>query len=197
MPVLGGIEATKIIRNELKLSVPIISLTANALKSDKEKYIEIGMNEYISKPFNPQELFNTISRLLNLYSAKSVESPEQEKPQPVVNLYDVAGLKELSAGDTSFFNNMILLFISQTEENVNNIREHFTDKNLKQVQSIVHKMRPSVNIMGVHTIKEDLQNIEDLADKAGSTAELARLIEKVLSVLSKVVRQLKSQYNVG
>ena len=61
MPVMNGIETTQKIRKEMKLDVPIIALTANALKEDKEKYINAGMDSYISKPFDQQELLRVIS----------------------------------------------------------------------------------------------------------------------------------------
>ena len=54
MPVMGGIEATKIIRDEnsdvLDHKLPIITMTANAMKSDREMCMKAGMNDYISKP---------------------------------------------------------------------------------------------------------------------------------------------------
>ncbi len=61
MPVMDGIETTLKIRKELKLDVPIIALTANALKEDKEKYLNAGMDSYISKPFDQHELLQVIS----------------------------------------------------------------------------------------------------------------------------------------
>ena len=76
MPVMGGIEATQIIRNELNISTPIIALTANAIKGESEKYINAGMNSYISKPFNHSELFNTILELINceeIYYVKALK----------------------------------------------------------------------------------------------------------------------------
>ncbi len=60
MPVMGGVEATKYIKGELKISTPIIALTANAVKGDKERFILAGMDDYVSKPFDPSELFNKI-----------------------------------------------------------------------------------------------------------------------------------------
>lgn len=66
MPVMGGIEATQIIRKELKLDVPIIALTANAIKGIDKECLDAGMNDYISKPFNHSELFNKILGLINL-----------------------------------------------------------------------------------------------------------------------------------
>jgi PAS domain S-box-containing protein len=68
MPKLDGIDATRIIRNaQSKMfnpQLPIIAMTAHAMKGDKEKCLEAGMDEYISKPINPQELFNAIERQL-------------------------------------------------------------------------------------------------------------------------------------
>ena len=64
MPVMNGYDATKIIREKLKLDIPIIALTANALEGDKEKFLSIGMNDYLPKPL---EITN-INRILEKYS---------------------------------------------------------------------------------------------------------------------------------
>ncbi|HUS05320.1 MAG TPA: response regulator [Bryobacteraceae bacterium] len=67
MPEMGGIEATAIIRqNELKTGrhIPIIALTAHAMKGDRERCLEAGMDDYVSKPIQPQELFEKIGNLM-------------------------------------------------------------------------------------------------------------------------------------
>ena len=60
MPEMDGYEATKMIRNELKLKVPIIALTANAIKGDDQKCLEAGMQGYLSKPYSPNQLYEAI-----------------------------------------------------------------------------------------------------------------------------------------
>ncbi|NND77632.1 MAG: response regulator [Flavobacteriales bacterium] len=60
MPIMNGFEATKKIRNELHLDIPIIACTAHSLVGEKEKSIKIGMNDYITKPYSEEELINTI-----------------------------------------------------------------------------------------------------------------------------------------
>ncbi len=63
MPVLDGYDATKIIRKTEKIkNIPIIALTANAMKEDKEKCIAAGMDDYLTKPVNRQILGNTINK---------------------------------------------------------------------------------------------------------------------------------------
>jgi CheY-like chemotaxis protein len=56
MPNMDGIQATKIIRQSDKSTVPIIALTAHAMKGDQERFLEAGMNDYLSKPVNVEEL---------------------------------------------------------------------------------------------------------------------------------------------
>jgi len=65
MPEMDGFEATRMIRqdtNGKNALTPIIALTANAMKGDKERCIATGMNDYISKPINPEEVFQTIEK---------------------------------------------------------------------------------------------------------------------------------------
>jgi len=68
MPEMGGLEATGQIREyeakqHIIKKIPIVALTANALKTDKEKYLAAGMNDYLSKPFKQQDLIEVLSRL--------------------------------------------------------------------------------------------------------------------------------------
>jgi CheY-like chemotaxis protein len=65
MPVMGGVEATRIIRDNISKSLPVIALTANAIKGDNEKYIEGGMSAYLSKPFKEMDLLNIVASWVN------------------------------------------------------------------------------------------------------------------------------------
>ena len=68
MPEMNGIETTKFIRsheNTLLQKIPIIALTAAAMENDKEKLLQDGMNDYVSKPFNPNDLYKKIAQYVN------------------------------------------------------------------------------------------------------------------------------------
>ena len=65
MPVMDGFKATKYIRENLKLHTPIIGLTANAVKTDQQKCLNAGMTEYITKPFDADNLKQKISELIS------------------------------------------------------------------------------------------------------------------------------------
>jgi len=65
MPKMDGLQATMRIRNDLNLkSLPIIAMTANAIKGDKEKYLASGMDDYISKPIDPDKLYDLLHKWL-------------------------------------------------------------------------------------------------------------------------------------
>ncbi|MEZ4526044.1 MAG: ATP-binding protein [Desulfobacterales bacterium] len=69
MPEMDGLAATRVIRGELKSDVPVIALTAHAMKDDRERCMEAGMNEYLTKPVHPQKLTEIIEKHLLLSSS--------------------------------------------------------------------------------------------------------------------------------
>ena len=60
MPVINGYEASEIIRQKLRLNLPIIALTASNTEEEREKCFEVGMNDYLAKPFSEDQLLQTI-----------------------------------------------------------------------------------------------------------------------------------------
>jgi two-component system sensor histidine kinase/response regulator len=80
MPEMDGIEATQMIRDfkskVMDPQLPIIAMTAHAMKGDREKCLQAGMNDYISKPVNPQELFHAINK--QLYGRFEGNDPEKQ-----------------------------------------------------------------------------------------------------------------------
>ena len=63
MPIMDGYEATSIIRKIMKSNIPIIAVTANTLSGEKEKCLSLGMNDYIAKPINTDQLFEKMYNL--------------------------------------------------------------------------------------------------------------------------------------
>ena len=65
MPNMNGMTATEKIRNELQLqNLPIVAMTANAMKGDREKCLAVGMDDYISKPIEPNDLYRVLYKWL-------------------------------------------------------------------------------------------------------------------------------------
>ncbi len=168
MPIMDGFEASKFIRHNFdppKSQVPIIALTANAIKGDDEKCIQAGMNDYISKPFQPETLKNKIISNMNLAGyTKKVSKPVNDTSDPSKST-DLTYLREMSDNDKGFILDMIQSFISQTPKDIENIWFHFTNEEFDEVANLAHKIKPSITFMGIHQLKELVLEIEDNAKK--------------------------------
>jgi PAS domain S-box-containing protein len=99
MPELDGLGATRRIRDQaskvLNHEVPIIAMTAHALKGDREKCLEAGMDDYVSKPINPRQLLETMERQLE----RTQPASEAEPAAPARPALDLAGLTRRVEGD--------------------------------------------------------------------------------------------------
>lgn len=85
MPVMYGLEATRLIRElekQFDLHIPIIGLTAHAMKGDRERCLEAGMEDYIFKPINYPELIEAIDRFQAEYH-RSIGPLAENNPDPV------------------------------------------------------------------------------------------------------------------
>jgi two-component system, sensor histidine kinase len=201
MPFMDGFEATKIIREELKSKVPIIALTANALKGNDKTCIEAGMNDFISKPYDEKTLLQIVLKWLggntdtttpndvsnntkNGYENISIESRQ----------YNLAKLRTIGTED--FVLQMLQLFIREVPESVNKIKNAYEANDFHTVKYITHRIRPSITNLEINQLKKEIVGIEELAGKAEKSAELEKMIEKLVNVVSRVVTKIKADHNL-
>ena len=191
MPIMDGFESTKIIRNELNDHTPIIALTANAFKSELEQCKQIGMNECVTKPFEESKLMSAIYKLVNLESTfvrHEVTSADASSNY----LYDLEKLNKLFNGDRIQVKRMVDIFIKQCEESSYLIKEANQAQNMEVLYQQVHKIKPSVDSMGIASLKDTTRWIEKIAREGNYSKELKQNIEFLLSTLEKVVKELKT-----
>lgn len=200
MPIMDGIEATRCIRNELKLDVPIIALTANAFVQSLETYIKQGMNDYITKPFEEDVFYHTISRYLSgLSSLNTLPSTNQKDSNKIQidtqadNLYDISQLLQISKGDKAFVNKMLTLFIQLAEQNTIDLQKELADKNILQLNKLAHKLKPSIDQMGIKILYDTIREIEKFSLETGSFTHLTSLVDQVCDVLHTVATDLRKQ----
>lgn len=190
MPIMDGFECTKILRNELKIKIPIIALTANAFKSELEHCINIGMNACVTKPFEEQTLMETIFKLLN--NTIKVESNIDSKEELNEQLYNINKLKEIFKNDNAQLQKMIAIFIEQSETSLKQINTSYLNSDLNDVYQIAHRIKPSIDSMGIISLKETIRFIEKEAKEKNNTPELATQIQYLTKILNQVILQLKT-----
>jgi PAS domain S-box-containing protein len=176
MPKMGGVEATEIIRKDLKNNTPIIALTANAIKGDDDKCIESGMNGYLSKPFKQIDLNRVLSTWINI--------PERINNQ----LYNLDKLK--SIGDSDFLDKMVNLFLSETPKNISLMKTALDRLDYENVSSIAHKIKPSVNYVCVSQLYDDVKSIELWEN---SDSEMIKKTSKFIDDINLVLAQLSTK----
>ncbi len=195
MPLMGGIEATKIIREELKLDIPIIALTANALKGAKESYLESGMNDYISKPFHEKEINTKIGLFLNLPSLNeaSMSTINNEEPESVSAVrYDLSALKKLSKGKDAYLTRIIELFLKEMPKSIERLNDNMATRDYKRIFATAHQMKPSTNIMRMSDTFELLEELEHCCENKVNLEKVPILIQKITDTFEWVFSDLRS-----
>ena len=194
MPIMDGFEATKIIRNDFpdgKNEVPIIALTANAIKGDNEQCFAAGMNDYISKPFLPDQLHSIIAKyyqgdiITNQFGGTQPEISNGDK-----RLTDLSYLKNIAANDKSFMFEMIETFVEKTPELLHEMELATSSKNWKTLGSLAHKLKPSITFMGIHSLKELVIEIEDKGRGNVQTSTLPGLVNTFSHSCKKAIAEL-------
>ncbi|WP_316632481.1 PAS domain S-box protein [uncultured Flavobacterium sp.] len=189
MPQMGGIEATIKIREELKLQTPIIALTANAFKSEVEKCKNAGMDDYITKPFEEFDLIETISRFTNK-RFKDIDKPVFESNG---ELYDLKILQKISRGNSEFVSKMIVIFIDQIEEILPKAEVALSSDNFLLLNQLIHKIKPSVESMGIVSIKDEISILEKITKEQPVKEKISHLFFQIKQTLLIVVDQLKKE----
>jgi len=196
MPIMDGFEATKFIRANFsppKCNTPIIALTANAIKGDDDKCLAAGMNDYISKPFQPETLKNKIIGNMDLEGFTN-KVPNRTKPEPYKGkTIDLNYLKEMSDNDVGFITDMVKSFINQAPKDMENIWFHFSNEEYDEVANIIHKIKPSITFMGIHELKDLVLEIEDNA-KHKKIDPLKGQLEKFELVCQRAILELKEEF---
>jgi PAS domain S-box-containing protein len=198
MPVMDGLEATQIIRKSITKDLPIIALTAYALKGDHQKCFDAGMNDYLSKPFEEIQLLRIITKWLNKnedIKAQTVliddsvdQFPEVSIHQP---LFDLAQLIEISRGNTGFVDKMLNLFIDRTPTSVHEIKLAYYAGDFVQVGRIAHRIKPSIFNLSIKSLEKEISEIELYAKELKASEKLEKLILKLENVIDKVIVEIK------
>jgi len=192
MPVMDGLEATRVIRKDLKSKIPIIALTANAIRGENEKCLEAGMDDYISKPFEEDELVHMMVKWIEMDRAE-----ESLPTQPAIHpLYDLAKIKEISAGNKDFVHKMAILCMEQLPASMADMLAAFDASNFASIKSVAHHMKSTIDYMGIHILKNDIRRIEVLALENQHSEELTQLMQHLEQVVLDVTSALGKEFTL-
>jgi signal transduction histidine kinase/CheY-like chemotaxis protein/HPt (histidine-containing phosphotransfer) domain-containing protein len=197
MPIMNGYELTQLIRKQLpdlKNKIPIVALTAYASPLEKEKAISIGMNDYITKPYSPQELLHVILKQLNIRmpEGKAAAAATGEKIKGPAASGMIAHLREIMNGNEEDLKKMLGMYIEQIPMINGLIKTAITAKNWDEVYQQAHKLKSSVKVLNIIRMSELISLIEEYARAHENTELIGPLFEafrKESNAVMKVMQE--------
>ena len=181
MPRMGGVECTKIIRCDRKLELPIIALTANAVKGEKDKCIDAGMNDYVSKPFDPEELYSKI--------CQSVSGLGKLKEARTLNIEKI---DRLYNGDAVKINDLLKMIHTQIKDDLEMLQNKAKEKDQESVSFLVHKMKSTIDLIGNDNLLHKIGVLENSFGENSSDDEIQiKAVDDVTECLNDLLAELQ------
>ncbi|MFH0725336.1 MAG: response regulator [Pseudomonadota bacterium] len=187
MPDMDGFEATALIREREKGTsrhIPIIALTAHAMKGDRETCLQAGMDAYVAKPLKSDELFSIIGELIEARNIP-VESivPSQVETESIFNSSETL---ERVGEDMAFLREMVGLFSEDYPKTIAEIRNAITDRDAGKLNRAAHSLKSLVGNFSARSAYETALKLELM----GKNDDLAGAMD-VLHLLGEEVERLK------
>lgn len=195
MPEMDGFTATKYLREKLSIKVPIIALTANALKTEIERCFEIGMNDYVLKPYNESQLMDAITKNLNLFA--EFNNIEKKEDKNFDELYNLNTLKKLSSGSNEFMSKIITMFLEQIPESVSNLKIAFEEGDYETTKLIAHRIKATYTQFAIIAVEQDIIllnyfDVNSITDLKNCEPAINNLVQETTIVAQELIKELDS-----
>ncbi len=202
MPIMDGLDTIREIRKDRHTAyhdIPIIAFTASISENAPKKCLGAGADDYLPKPYNVEDLKE---KIFNLVSSKNNKQPDKPMHKDFENnssengqkkLINLDYLNQLSEGDHEFSASMISYFIDNTPETLESLEEYYSKKDWKALRNAAHKFKPQLTFMGIHSILEDVEKIEQSAYKEENLDQVPDLIQKTKTICLKAIEQLREE----
>lgn len=188
MPGMKGYDVAKYIRNELKMpDQPVVAMTAHANKEEEQKCLNAGMNDYISKPFNPDDLKLIIYSVIGKRNGKEKTNPAAPRAT------DLSYLREMSDGNEDFFREFISLFLQNAPFSLNEIDEGIKNSDWEKVRQASHKLKPSLSYVGMKEMNAKAAKMEEYAKTQTNLELIPALAEEIRKACEQAFMELEKE----
>ncbi len=183
MPEMDGLSAARLLRERERLTgrrTPIAALTANAMRGDRERCLDAGMDQYLCKPFAPQALIDLVENP----AIRVIESdPDLEAERIRECVFDREFLLNSLAGNSEFVNELISMLLEQLPDALRGIAEAVASGDHGALRARAHKLKGSLSSLKANAAAEAARRLE----KAAPTSDC----DRVKAAMEELVRQLE------
>lgn len=173
-----------------------MAMTAHANKKERDKCIGLGMDDYISKPFDPFDLKQKIVALSRKTIGGTCELLLQEETSAsdsTTKLTNLDYLRELSENNESFFRDFITLFLNNTPESLADLDAQLLKQNWEGVRQAAHKVKPSLNYLGLKDAQKLAASIEQFAISKSNLNLIPDLVTELNNICKAAFAELETE----
>ena len=145
MPIVDGLEATKYIREELKLTTPIIGLSANAMREEVEICKQAGMNDYLVKPYSER----TLVEVMKKWSSEEKESVSEIEVNEDSEELDLSMLKQYVGNDINVLKDVVSGYLQHLPPQLDRLELALVGSDIIALRHELHQLKASMEIIGV------------------------------------------------
>jgi two-component system sensor histidine kinase/response regulator len=201
MPEMDGLTATRKIREEERFnSLPILAMTAHAMKGEREKSLSAGMNDHITKPIDPHILYNALIKYIKGEATANSVADFAEKnatadgdaPFQIEGVDVVNGLKRV-AGKQDLYFKLLKTFVDNYTGVTAKAQKMVVEKNVPELAALLHTIAGVAGNIGItelyelaHPVSSELKNVSHEANPTLNSTHL----QKTIAVFTKLEKQL-------
>jgi len=193
MPVMNGFQATVYIRQKLKLQTPIIAMTASALKNEEVKCLQLGMNDYLTKPFAPEELFKLLEKYFDgkkIEAEKNAVASRSQSPSYSLDYISVKKKPEV-------ISHVLGIILSEAPKLLQEISNAISNEEWKETQDKSHKLKSSIGLLQAKDLLDLLDKIEVTSTNKLHLEQLPILIESAIEKFNLLKPMLEAEYEAA
>ena len=188
MPEMSGLEATQLIRAREQRTgehVPIVALTAHAMKEDRERCLAAGMDEYLSKPVRRDELFAVIEQLVSGGSAAPPEVTAAQTESGDGVPLDKGALMDVVGGDQALLAELVKVFRRETRSLIATIQSSASASDAVAMSRAAHRLKGSAGTLAAHELAGIAARLETIG-ASGTVAGTEALVQRLPFALERL-----------
>jgi len=205
MPMMDGLQATKLIREKNK-KTPIIAMTARTMVEERERCIKEGMNDHISKPIDPHQLFSTMYKWLSEYKKNRLLMIQKEivennmlinehiEMPKIIGINTEYALKRV-ANNLELYKKMLIKYSEEESNTVNELKKAVKTSDFDVAKRIIHTLKGVSGNIGALEIESYAVKIERMLKFGERSGDIPKMLEKLENMISDISKAIKEVFD--